>query len=219
MTERGCALILDKKRRQWALIMAAVTAAMMATAPAVNAAAVRPAKASTSHVIHWKRVVEPLGKFLSNDPFTNNWVNDHSQKCLDVTGDASGNHIQMQQWGCNDDDAQFFLADTFVSPGGQQYPFFQIAHCVGSICKCVEVYNWSKSSKAEVDTWSCLLQSNGLPDQNQAWIEAGGPSGYTALENENSDMLMDVSGASTADGAHVIQYPINGGTNQYWKPT
>jgi hypothetical protein len=211
-------LIYDKKWRRWAFVAAAAMAAVTAAAPAASAAATQ-ARATQARAIHWKRVTRPLGSVLSNDPYDFNWVNDNSQKCLDVTGDGSGNGVQMQQWDCNDGNAQYFLATYFVSPGGQQYPWFDITHCVGSTCKCVEVYNWSKSSGAKVDTWTCGYLSSGLPDQNQGWAEAGGPSGYTVLENENSDMAMDVSGASKSDGAHVIQYPLNGGKNQYWHST
>jgi hypothetical protein len=36
------------------------------------------------------------------------------------------------------------------------------------------------------------------------------------LVNRSSGMLADVSGASTADGTAVIQWPANGGANQQW---
>ncbi len=41
-------------------------------------------------------------------------------------------------------------------------------------------------------------------------------TGTRTLTGANSSMLMDVSGASTADGAPVIQWPANGGANQHW---
>ena len=31
--------------------------------------------------------------------------------------------------------------------------------------------------------------------------------------------LLDVGGVSTADGALIIQWPANSGTNQQWRPT
>jgi hypothetical protein len=36
------------------------------------------------------------------------------------------------------------------------------------------------------------------------------------LLNRNSGQAADVNGASTTDGASVIQWPWNGGTNQQW---
>jgi hypothetical protein len=42
------------------------------------------------------------------------------------------------------------------------------------------------------------------------------PSTYYTIQNVNSGMVADVSGASTSDGASVIQWQSNGGTNQQW---
>lgn len=44
-------------------------------------------------------------------------------------------------------------------------------------------------------------------------------SGTRTLTNVNSGMLMDVSGASTANGGLLIQWPGNGGANQRWTLT
>jgi hypothetical protein len=43
-----------------------------------------------------------------------------------------------------------------------------------------------------------------------------GGGGYRVIASRNSGKLLDVSGASTADGAAVIQWPDNGGGNQRW---
>jgi hypothetical protein len=54
-------------------------------------------------------------------------------------------------------------------------------------------------------TWS---PNSGLPSN----------AGHT-LTNRNSSMLMDASGASTADGGKIIQWQANGAANQQWKFT
>jgi O-glycosyl hydrolase len=41
-------------------------------------------------------------------------------------------------------------------------------------------------------------------------------SGYYELVNRNSNLLLDVNGASTSNGAKVIQWNGNGGSNQQW---
>lgn len=41
--------------------------------------------------------------------------------------------------------------------------------------------------------------------------------GTFKLVNRGSGKVLDVSGGSTDDGAAVIQWPWNGGTNQRWK--
>ncbi|WP_406221570.1 RICIN domain-containing protein [Streptomyces canus] len=43
--------------------------------------------------------------------------------------------------------------------------------------------------------------------------------GIHTLTNPNSSMVMDVASGSTANGAKVIQWPSNGGTNQQWTLT
>ncbi|MCO5996729.1 RICIN domain-containing protein [Actinoallomurus rhizosphaericola] len=62
---------------------------------------------------------------------------------------------------------------------------------------------WSLDASA--GTWSA---GSGLPT-----------SATHTLANGNSGMLMDVSGASTANGGSVIQWPANGGANQQWRLT
>lgn len=44
-------------------------------------------------------------------------------------------------------------------------------------------------------------------------------AGTYTLTNAGSGQLMDASGAGTADGTPVIQWPANGGTNQHWTLT
>jgi hypothetical protein len=49
------------------------------------------------------------------------------------------------------------------------------------------------------------------------WSGTSNPANATRhLTSAGSGLLMDVSGASTADGAAVIQWSANGGTNQQW---
>ncbi|MFD5544934.1 RICIN domain-containing protein, partial [Streptomyces sp. NPDC127079] len=53
-----------------------------------------------------------------------------------------------------------------------------------------------------------LEAATGTPNVN--------PSTYYTIKNVNSGQLADVYQASTADGASVVQWPANGGTNQQW---
>ncbi len=45
----------------------------------------------------------------------------------------------------------------------------------------------------------------------------GGSSGYYKIVNRNSGEVLDISGASTANGGKAIQWPYSGGTNQQWQ--
>ena len=47
------------------------------------------------------------------------------------------------------------------------------------------------------------------------------PVGTTGAYNivaQHSGLALDVAGVSKDDGALIIQWPINGGLNQQWKP-
>jgi hypothetical protein len=62
---------------------------------------------------------------------------------------------------------------------------------------------WSLDAAA--GTWTA---GSGLPT-----------AGMHTLTNPNSSMVMDVASGSTANGADIIQWPSNGGTNQQWTLT
>jgi hypothetical protein len=62
---------------------------------------------------------------------------------------------------------------------------------------------WSLDAAA--GTWSA---GSGLPS-----------AGIHTLTDGNSSMVMDVASGSTANGAKIIQWPSNGGTNQQWTLT
>ncbi|MET9078566.1 RICIN domain-containing protein [Streptomyces sp. NPDC004232] len=62
---------------------------------------------------------------------------------------------------------------------------------------------WSLDTSA--GTWTA---DSGIPAE-----------GVHTLKNVNSSLLMDVPSGSTANGARIIQWPSNGGTNQQWTLT
>jgi hypothetical protein len=67
-----------------------------------------------------------------------------------------------------------------------------------------------------------VRNTSGADRLRYAWgddVSGGGPGGSPSsgtIVNENSDKCLDVVGASTANGAEVIQYTCNGGSNQLW---
>ncbi|MGH7238311.1 MAG: RICIN domain-containing protein, partial [Candidatus Saccharimonadales bacterium] len=67
--------------------------------------------------------------------------------------------------------------------------------------------------------------ASGLSRLKYAWgVGTGGtdifyPTAYYRLLNVNSGNALDVNGASTADGAGIIQWQQNGGNNQQWTIT
>jgi hypothetical protein len=54
----------------------------------------------------------------------------------------------------------------------------------------------------------------------QKWVitpSTGANAGYYTISNRMNGMCLDVQGASTADGAPVIQWPCSGNANQQWQ--
>lgn len=81
---------------------------------------------------------------------------------------------------------------------------------------CLDVPGNSSASGVQLDQWTC----NGA--DNQKWALSAVDS-YTSgsdqsyeLTSLESGQVVDVSGASTAAGGAVIQWPTNGGSNQTW---
>jgi hypothetical protein len=49
------------------------------------------------------------------------------------------------------------------------------------------------------------------------WRLGSVTGGHHTLTNRDNGLLADVSGASTAENAAVIQWPSHGGGNQHWQ--
>ncbi|MBO0921959.1 family 43 glycosylhydrolase [Cellulomonas sp. zg-ZUI222] len=74
--------------------------------------------------------------------------------------------------------------------------------------KVMDVQAPNRDDLAVVGQWT----SNGQPWQRWQVVDAGG--GYVTVRSVHSGKCLDVSGASGADGARLIQYTCHGGTNQ-----
>ena len=104
----------------------------------------------------------------------------------------------------------------------QQWTLHQVAGNVYTLTNknsglCLEVPNHSTATGTQLDQWTC---SGGT---NQQWVldsvgtyTSSSDKSY-ALTNLNSGLVADVSGASTAQGAQVIQRATSGKANQTWK--
>jgi chitinase len=93
-------------------------------------------------------------------------------------------------------------------PGGYHQLVVQNSHL------CVDVDDNSTSNNAVIDQWTC--KSTGQANQEFQFLPVSG--GYGELQNQNSGKDIVVQGASTTQGADVIQYTQNGTTNGLWLP-
>lgn len=132
--------------------------------------------------------------------------NTGSGKCLDVTAGVFASGTKLQQWTCGaknpagvpGGDQQFSLVGTTAN--GQTYGNLQTTGPDGNVFYVV---------------------SNGLRGQltlssSPAPVSKTGPYYQFIQQGTSGNLAMDVKGASTLNGAAVIGYLLNRGTNQQW---
>lgn len=120
----------------------------------------------------------------------------HSSKCADVTSQSLSAGAQIKQYDCNG--------------GGNQKYWFK---SVGSGYYQLMVRN---SSLCVQENASTVTQENCASSAaNQQWSLTTTGS-YVSVTSRASGECLDVNGASTANGAALITYTCNAGTNQQW---
>ncbi|MFF7039792.1 RICIN domain-containing protein [Streptomyces massasporeus] len=120
----------------------------------------------------------------------------HSSKCADVTSQSLWAGAQIKQYDCN-------------GGGNQKYWFKSL----GSGIYQLMVRN---SSLCVQENASTVTQENCASSAtNQQWSLTTTGS-YVTVTSRASGECLDVNGASTANGAALITYTCNGGTNQQW---
>lgn len=126
--------------------------------------------------------------------------NAHSGKCLDVTGGGYVNGGELQQWACGAKNP------SGVAGGDQE---FQITETADGTQYLTAVAGGQVFYVTAVAQGSQLkLEAGASPaavlDKSGPYYEIGG------------SLVMDVAGASTANGGHVISWPLNSQSNQQW---
>ncbi|MGH3727791.1 MAG: RICIN domain-containing protein [Micromonosporaceae bacterium] len=81
--------------------------------------------------------------------------------------------------------------------------------------KCAEVPGASKSSGVALDQWTCVSQANEWWYLDYIFTDGNGYD-FFRIRNANSGLCMNVGGGSTANGAHIIQYPCGAYGNEYF---
>ncbi|MEW2805755.1 RICIN domain-containing protein [Streptomyces massasporeus] len=120
----------------------------------------------------------------------------HSSKCADVTSQSLWAGAQIKQYDCNG--------------GGNQRYWFK---SVGSGYYQLVVRN---SSLCVQENASTVTQENcNSSATNQQWSLTTTGS-YVNVTSRASGECLDVNGGSTANGAALITYTCNAGTNQQW---
>ena len=138
---------------------------------------------------------------------TNAWyvlVNRNSGKALDVYNLATNDGARITQWTRNNGNQQQWQ---FVDSGGGYY-----RHQVPATpARC----STSTTSPPPTAAPSSSGPTATAPTSSGAWPTPTG--GYVRLISRNSNKALEVQGASTADGANIVQYDDWGGSNQQWQ--
>jgi hypothetical protein len=120
----------------------------------------------------------------------------HSSKCADVTSQSLWAGAQIKQYDCNGGANQKYW---FKSVGSGYYQLM-----VRNSSLCVQ------ENASTVTQENCAASAT-----NQQWSLTTTGS-YVNVRSRASGECLDVNGASTANGAALITYTCNGGTNQQW---
>lgn len=127
-------------------------------------------------------------------------VNEHDDKCLDVSGASQSDGAAVVAWPCHGGNNQRW---NFVR---RQDGYYQIINRNSG--KCLDVTDVSTGNGGRIQQWGC---SGG---DNQAWaVETGG---VTRLRAKHSGRCLDLTGWSQADGVQIEQWDCHDGENQRW---
>ncbi|GII81995.1 lectin [Sphaerisporangium rufum] len=129
-------------------------------------------------------------------------VNRRSGKVLDVNGGSTADGAAVIQWA-------------WTGAANQQWRTTQNAD--GSV-RLTGVGSGKALTSPNSTQGTALVQAADTGGAGQRWkLVAAATSGYHRVVNAGNGLCLDVEGGSTADGARVIQWPANGGTNQEWQ--
>jgi hypothetical protein len=218
-------------------IVVAVTAAVTIAASFLAA---RPAAASTSSrtgankpssielmfggLPYTPRLVKTIKRPGRPEISYFNFINQGSNKCLDLKNNNTSNGAVIQQWTCLGNNNQLW-ATPFVGSwnwGGFTWSKLHITpHDNGNMC--IDATNNGTGNGTLLQLWSCF--SNPIHD-NQSWVEMSTPNNTTNLVNvkatnaRNTEIVMDVissgSDHGTANGDRIQLWQLTTGLNQQW---
>ncbi len=128
----------------------------------------------------------------------------HSGKCLGVAAPQTAEGAPTIQWSClaGARDQAWRIAPQVNAPVGA----YSIQNINSGLCLTVSDPNTNGSA---------VVQSACKTIATQGWHM--GPTGPNyQLGSYSNGHNLDVTGSSTADGTHVIQWPVTGNSNQVW---
>jgi hypothetical protein len=129
-------------------------------------------------------------------------VNRRSGRVLDVTGNGTADGVKIVQW-------------TWSGGANQQWQL--LSNPDGSVRLVNRNSGRLLNSQSGASQGTQLDQWQDTNSNNQWWKLTDTGDGYYRLVNVRTGLCADVESGSTSDGARVIGWPANTGTNQQWQ--
>jgi M6 family metalloprotease-like protein/MYXO-CTERM domain-containing protein len=126
----------------------------------------------------------------------------HSGKCLGAASTSPTNATNVEQWGCESENARVFHLEP-TSPEG--YELIDVESGL-----CVDIDHSGLVDGTNVQLWEC----NG--STAQAFRLEATSDGYFHLTNLNSRRCVDVFDYGEDDASNIVQWVCGSGTNQEW---
>lgn len=129
--------------------------------------------------------------------------NVHSDKCVDLNSSGSSNGTKVQNWSCNNTQAQSFW---IVNYNG----WVMFKNTKNN--KCIDVPSSSKNNGAKLQLYDCNNTDA------QLWQFDERKNGYAArIRNKSSGKCLDLTDWNKADGTHLQQWDCGEGDNQLFR--
>jgi cytochrome c len=127
----------------------------------------------------------------------------HDFKCLDDPNFSTANNMYVDQWDCVNQTNEGWRVEEPVAGSAHLHKVW-IRNQYSK--KCLTVLGGSTGAGADVVQYTCTTSNtNGL-----WWVSKWNSSTYGTyydFQNVNSNLVLNISGGSTANGALLIQWP------------
>ncbi|MES2923734.1 MAG: phosphatidylinositol-specific phospholipase C domain-containing protein [Verrucomicrobiota bacterium] len=133
-------------------------------------------------------------------------VNRNSGKAIDLISGNTGNAAPVNQWSYdyNGSNQRWALAPT------ENSDHFRITSWVSGKCACIEADSIATGAKLHAYDYT-----GNNPGQQFDLIDAA--NGYYKIRNVKSNLVLEITGAGTANNDRIQQNTDNGSTNQQWR--
>ncbi len=133
----------------------------------------------------------------------------HSDKCAEIAGNSLDNGAALQQLGCTTGTNQQYFVERIGAS-----PYFHLKVVRSS--KCLDVLSWNTADNVKVQQWTCANVGASQPNQQFRldYVEGAGLDVVVQPVIVHSGKCLNVTGASTADAATIVQATCSAAAHQ-----